>query len=211
MTTDEMCTALVHEVLPQLVSKLKEDRDMIATLQSQLDTVEKARQALADMLKEDEAKIAALQEDMKTLYADLAFERQCREDEKTVRSTLADEVQQLTVKVKELSERSIAPATVTRKRTRRKKNLPIPEGGISPLDILRANYALATTKGDVDWASALSRLPQDKVAYIENMTSAEIDEIYNPDLLTDEPSIDIRYAQTNWRELPEDLRGARRD
>lgn len=184
---------LITVVIPALIGKIKEDRDMITALQEGMKALS------ADLANERVARGAA-EDRLTDLTADL--DKEC-----AARGALEEKFTELTEKVSELASRTPAPAV--KKRVRRKKNLPKPDS-LTPLDILRANYALVTTKGDVDWASALMpAVPREKIEYIANMTSAEIDEIYNPDLLSDEPAIDIRYAQTHWSEVPEELTGAK--
>lgn len=186
MSTDAL-NQLITVIVPALVTKLREDRELILTLRADIDS-----------LKNGNTYEAALVDRMATIETQFAA---CDVSQHKLVQAMGDLTTELAAckdKLAELAERTPAPAV---KRRRRKKNLARPED-LTPVDVLRANYALCATKGDVKQAcSIMPNVSPEKMEYIEQMSSADIDDLYNPDLLGDEPGIDIKYAQTNWREV----------
>lgn len=109
---------------------------------------------------------------------------------------LSGQVSDVQIKLDRLAEK---PAVKTRRG--RKKKLPRPEG-LTCENVLFANYALKATKGNVSEACGLMPdISEEKMAYIEQMPTEEIDMLYNPDELPPDTNIPREYAQTNWREV----------
>lgn len=175
---------LTNVIMPKLIEKLKANTQDIADIKRQLaennDAVQDVRNditILAGAKPADEGSVRQLLDMVQTVREEFAA-------------------------LKEQVANAPAPETKVRKPRKKKAQAPLVRpDDLTCEDVLYANYALRATKGNVCEACAIMPdISEAKMAYIEQMSTEEIDELYNPDNIHTE-SIPLIYAQTNWREV----------
>lgn len=100
------------------------------------------------------------------------------------------------------AEAATVEAPAVKKRTRKKRVLVMRPDKLTTADVLYANHALVATNGNIETACAIDpSVPQSVMAYVEQMTTDEVMEMWNPDEIADVTDVPHEYSRGNWRDV----------
>lgn len=153
---------------------------------------------LITKIKEQKDTIAQLEERMVSLENNDAFYREALD-------AMNREISALRDMASKAAAATLEPKPEVKKRAPRKKKQSVlvsrPDK-LTTADVLYANHALVATNGNIELACAIEpSVPQPAMAYVEQMTTDEVMEMWNPDELADVTDVPHEYSRGNWRDV----------
>lgn len=188
---------LVFTVIPKLIERVKQLKEDVAHLQDTLNAQTAEAQAFAqsmgDVLRQHKERMDKFHEEIRI------FAQASPADQLSI-GQMMEFLNSLNARIDEMASTmaAAAPVPAVKKRSRKKKPEFVEVTGD---DILCANYALCSTRGNIPEARILMpEIDAVKFEYIASLDTAGVQEIVAASPVTLD-NIPMKYAEACWKEV----------